>query len=165
MNSMSVLLFLIFSNLLFAFFTECDIMFPQKDTKVLGDIMKNKIFYLLLIVLCCFGLVACGDEPMRPIDYPNTAWQCKDENIKFSVSADGKVTDATMLDKNGAAISISIVFTDMKDGKVSITNVAETETYLSGTCTYDNDMFSIFVTDLFNPNISITTTRLTFERT
>ena len=70
-----------------------------------------------------------------------------------------------MLDKNGAVISISVVFTDMEDGKVSITNVAETETYLSGTCTYDNDMFSIFVTDLFNPNISITTTRLTFERT
>ena len=140
-------------------------MFPQKDTKLLGDTMKNKIFYLLLIVLCCFGLVACGDEPMRPIDYPNTAWQCKDENIKFSVSADGKITDATMLDKNGAAISISVVFTDMEDGKVSITNVAETETYLSGTSTYGNDMFSIFITDIFDPDISVTTTRLTFERT
>ena len=127
--------------------------------------MKIKIFSLFFIVICCIGLVACGDEPMRPIDYTNTTWQCKNENIKFSVSADGKITDATMLDKNGAVISISVVFTDMEDGKVSITNVAETETYLSGTCTYDNDMFSIFVTDLFNPNISITTTRLTFERT
>ena len=127
--------------------------------------MKIKIFSLFLIVIGCIGLVACGDEPMRPIDYTNTTWQCTNENIKFSVSADGKITDATMLDKNGAVISISVVFTDMEDGKVSITNVAETETYLSGTCTYDNDMFSIFVTDLFNPNISITTTRLTFERT
>ena len=126
--------------------------------------MKIKIFSLFLIVFCCIGFVACGDEPMRPIDYPNTTWQCKDENIKFSVSADGKITDATMFDKNGKAISISLVFTDMEDGKVSITNVDETETYLSGTCTYDKDMFSIFVTDKFNPDISITSTRLTFER-
>lgn len=127
--------------------------------------MKIKIFSLFLIVFCCIGFVACGDEPMRPIDYPNTTWQCKDENIKFSVSADGKITDATMLDKNGKTISISLVFTDMEDGKVSITNIDETETYLSGTCTYDKDMFSIFVTDKFNPDISITSTRLTFERT
>ena len=126
--------------------------------------MKIKIFSLFLIVFCCIGFVACGDEPMRPIDYPNTTWQCKDENIKFSVSADGKITDATMLDKNGNTISISLVFTDMEDGKVSITNIDETETYLSGTCTYGKDMFSIFVTDKFNPDISITSTRLTFER-
>ena len=127
--------------------------------------MKIKIFSLFLIVFCCIGLVACGDEIMRPIDYPNTTWQCDDGNIKFSVSADGKITDATMLDKNGETISISLVFTDMEDGKVSITNIDETETYLSGTCTYGKDMFSIFVTDLFNPDISITSTRLTFERT
>lgn len=69
-----------------------------------------------------------------------------------------------MLDKNGETISISLVFTDMEDGKVSITNADETETYLTGTCTYDKDMFSIFVTDIFNPDINITTIRLTFER-
>lgn len=126
--------------------------------------MKIKIFSLFLIVFCCIGLVACGDEPMRPIDYPNTTWQSNDGNIKFSVSADGKITDATMLDKNGGTIAISLVFTDMEDGKVSITNIDETETYLSGTCTYGKDMFSIFVTDIFNPDISITTTRLTFNR-
>ncbi len=126
--------------------------------------MRFKLLSLILVMLFCVGLVACGDEPMRPIDYPNTTWQCDDGNIKFSVSADGKITDATMLDKNGETISISLVFTDIEDGKVSITNIDETETYLSGSCTYEDDMFSIFVSDIYNSELGISATRLTFNR-
>lgn len=127
--------------------------------------MKVKILPLVLVVLFCIGLVACSEEPMRPIDYPDTTWQCNDENIKFSVSDDGKITNATMLDKNGETVSISLVFTDINEGKVSITNADETETYLSGTCTYGKDMFSIFITDIYNSEFGISSTRLTFNRT
>lgn len=125
--------------------------------------MKTKIT-MFLIVLFCIGLAACGSEPMRPIDYPNTTWQCNDVNIKFSVSDDGTVTDASMLDGSGKTIPISIVFADLEEGNVSITSADGTETYLSGTCTYGKDMFSIFVTDIFNHDLNITAVRLTFNR-
>ncbi|MBR5286019.1 MAG: hypothetical protein IKU30_03895 [Clostridia bacterium] len=69
-----------------------------------------------------------------------------------------------MLNKYDEAIAISLVFADMESGKVSITNADRTEIYLSGTCTYGNDTFSIFLTDIFSSDIDITTTRLTFER-
>lgn len=127
--------------------------------------MKIKTAVLLLVVLLFYSLTACGEsEPKCPIDYPNSKWTCDVASITFSVSDDGKVTDATMVDKNGETILISIVFTDAEEGKVSITNADETETYLSGTCTYDEDLFSIFVTDIYNPDLDISSTRLTFNR-
>ncbi len=126
--------------------------------------MKIKTIALLLVALLCFSLTACGEsESKRPIDYPDSKWSCDVASITFSVSDDGKVTDATMVDKNGETILISIVFTDVEEGKVSITNADETETYLSGTCTYGEDLFSIFVTDIYNPDIDISSTRLTFN--
>ena len=127
--------------------------------------MKIKTIALILIALLCFSLTACGDSnAKRPIDYPNSKWACDVASITFSVSDNGKVTDATMVDKNGETILISIVFTDVEEGKVSLTNADETETYLSGTCTYGEDLFSIFVTDIYNPDIDISSTRLTFNR-
>ena len=127
--------------------------------------MKIKTIALLLVALLCFSLTACGEsEAKRPLDYPNSKWTCDVASITFSVSDDAKITDATMVDKNGETISISVVFTDVEEGKVSITNAYETETYLSGTCTYDEDLFSIFVTDIYNPDIDISSTRLTFNR-
>lgn len=127
--------------------------------------MKIKTIALILIALLCFSLTACGDSnAKRPIDYPNSKWACDVESITFSVSDDGKVTDATMVDKNGETILISIVFTDVEEGKVSLTNADETETYLSGTCTYGDDMFSIFVTDIYSLDLDIYSTRLTFKR-
>ena len=127
--------------------------------------MKIKTIALLLFTLLCFSLTACGEsEAKRPIDYPNSKWTCDVASITFSVSDDAKITDATMVDKNGETISISVVFTDAEEGKVSITNADETETYLSGTCTYGEDLFSIFVTDIYNPDIDISSTRLTFNR-
>lgn len=128
--------------------------------------MKIKTFALFLVALLCFSLTACGNsEPKRPVDYPNSKWTCEAASITFSVTDDGKVTDATMVDKNGETISISIVFTNVEEGKASITNADETETYLSGTCTYDEDLFSIFVTDIYNPDLGISSTRLAFNRT
>ena len=127
--------------------------------------MKIKTIATLLIVSLCILLAACGDgDPKRPIDYIDSVWTCKTDSISFSVSDDGKITDATMVDKNGATISISLVFSDISEGKVSITNADETETYISGTCTYDDDMFSMFVTDIYNSDLGITSTRLVFNR-
>lgn len=125
--------------------------------------MKIRIVSFLLLISFTLCLTSCG-EAKRPIDYPDTTWTCDVANITFSVSDDSDVTNATMIDKNGETITISLVFTDMEEGKVSITNADETEVYLTGTCTYDNDMFSIFVTDIFNPDLNITSTRLTFNR-
>lgn len=125
--------------------------------------MKTRIISFLLLIVFCLCLTACG-EAKRPIDYPDTTWTCDVANITFSVSDDSDVTNATMIDKNGETIIISLVFTDMEEGKVSITNADETEVYLTGTCTYDNDMFSVFVTDIYNPDLDISSTRLTFNR-
>ncbi|MBE6533952.1 MAG: hypothetical protein E7678_03160 [Ruminococcaceae bacterium] len=126
--------------------------------------MKIRIFSLFLLVfMCCTALTSCG-EAKRPVDYPDTTWTCESDNIKFSVSKDGKVTDATMIDNNGNTVSVSFVFTDMSEGKVSITNADETETYFSGNCTYDKNMFSVFVTDIYSSDIKPGSTRLTFKR-
>ena len=127
--------------------------------------MKIKSIALILVTLLCFSLTACGgSEPKRPIGYPNSKWTCEVASIAFSVSEDGKITDATMVDKNGETISISLVFSDISEGKVSITNADETETYLSGTYTSSKDKFVITVTDIYNTNLSISARSLIFKR-
>lgn len=127
--------------------------------------MKFKSISLLIPLLLCFILNACGDsEAKRPIDYPDSKWTCDAANISFSVSSDGKITDATMTDVNGETISISLVFTDTDKGKVSITNPDETETYLSGTCEYGRKSFSITVTDIYSSNFNSSLVRLKFNR-
>ena len=98
--------------------------------------MKIKTLVLLLVVMLSFSLTACGEsEPKHPMDYPNSKWTCDVASITFSVSDDGKIHDATMVDKDGQTLPISIVFSDEDESKVSITNADETETYLSGTYT------------------------------
>ncbi len=125
--------------------------------------MKKKFFIFLIVALFCVSLVSCGDTK-RPIDYPDTKWTCDVANITFSVSEDCKIKDATMVNRNGETISISLVFTNTEEAKVSITNVDGSETYLEGTCTYGDDMFSVFVTDIHNQDLDISATRLIFER-
>lgn len=125
--------------------------------------MKTKFISVFLIILLCLSLSACGDAK-RPIDCPDTKWTCNVANITFSVSEDCKIKDATMINKNGESIPISLVFTSMDEGKVSITNAEETETYLTGTCTYEKNTLSVFVTDIYNQDLDISSTRLVFER-
>lgn len=126
--------------------------------------MKVRIFILfLLVVICCISLTSCG-ESKRPIDYPDTTWTCESDNIKFSVSKDGKITDATMVNVSGKTVSISLVFADIDESKVSIISADGQKTYFSGNCTYGKDMFSIFVTDIYSSDIKFGSTRLTFKR-
>ena len=127
--------------------------------------MRIKSISLFLVLMFCFSLAACGDsEVKRPVDYPDSKWTCNAANITFSVSSDGKITDATMVDVNGETISISLVFSDMEEGKVSVTNAEGTETYFSGNCEYGKKMFSITVTDIYSANVNPTLVRLTFNR-
>ncbi len=127
--------------------------------------MKIKIISLLCVAILCFSLVSCGDgELKRPIDYPDSKWTCSVADISFSVSQDCKITNATMVNKNGEIIDISLAFSEMSDGKVSITNADGSETYLSGTCSYEEDKLTVMVTDIYNTDLEITSTRLTFER-
>lgn len=125
--------------------------------------MNIKIRSLLCVALLCFLLVGCGDNNVkRPVDCPDSKWTCSSANITFSVSQDGKVTDATMVNKNGETVDISLVFTN--EDKVSITNADGTETYITGTFSYEKDMFSVMVTDIYNPELEISSTRLVFKR-
>lgn len=127
--------------------------------------MKIKVVSLLCLVFMCFSLVACGaNEPKRPIDYPDSKWTCSIADISFSVSEECKITNATMVNKNGETIEISLVFSEISEGKVSITNADGTETYLSGTCSYEKDKFTVTVTDIYNTDLEISSTRLAFER-
>ena len=86
------------------------------------------------------------------------------DGISFSVSEDGKVTNAVMTDKNGEKIDISLVFSDMSEGKVSITNADGSEIYISGTCTYEKDKFTVMVTDIYNNELDISSNRLIFNK-
>ncbi len=125
--------------------------------------MKCKTLAMIFVLTICIVLTACG-EAKRPIDYPNTTWVCETAGITFSVSEDGKIENATMPDKDGNLLQISFIFSDISEGTVSITNPDGSEIYVSGTCNYDSDIFSIIVTDIFNPDLNIPATRLTFER-
>ena len=127
--------------------------------------MKIKSIALILVTLLCFSLTACGgSETKRPIDYPNSKWTCDVASITFSVTDDGKITDATMVDKDGQTLPISIIFSKEDENKVSITNADETETYLSGTYTSSKDKFVITVTDIYNTNLNISSRSLIFKR-
>lgn len=88
----------------------------------------------------------------------------KEKSISFSVSDDGKITNAVMADINGEKIDISLVFSDMSEGKVSITNADGSEIYISGTCTYEKDKFTLTVTDIYNTNISVSSPMLIFNK-
>ncbi len=125
--------------------------------------MKLKAIALLILVAFCLCLSACGGEK-PPVDYPNTTWICQEQNIKFSVTEDGKITDATMVDKNGEAINISLVFSDVSEGNVAITSPDGSETYLSGTCTYGKDGFNTFITDVYNTDLEHLSLVLSFKR-
>lgn len=125
--------------------------------------MKKTAFYFLLVLIFCISLTSCEDAK-RPIDQPDTEWVCEKENIRFSISNDCTITDASMVGKNGETIAISLVFGDMKDGRVTVTDPDGNKTYFSGKCTYKKDMFSVFVTDIYDSNVQFSSTRLTFER-
>ena len=127
--------------------------------------MKTKLISVVLACVFCFLLTACADsEPKRPIDYPDSKWTCDAENITFSVSDDGKITDASVIDINGEKVEISFVFSDISEAKVSITNADGSETYITGGCTYGDESFHIFVTDVYNSELGITSAKLSFER-
>jgi|GEM_PF-850220 len=121
--------------------------------------MKIKLISLLLVVAFCFMVAGCG-EVKRPLDRPNSKWSCKEVEISFSVSSDGKITNGVFVDKNQNEIPVSVVFG--ADDKVSITNVDETETYISGVAIFEKDYFAINVKDIYNPDFEISGTRLYF---
>lgn len=125
--------------------------------------MKKIVFYGIFVFIFCLSFASCEDAK-RPIDYPDSEWVCEKENIRFSVSDDGVITDASMIGKNGETVCISLVFGDMEEGKVTVTDPDGNEIYFVGKCTYKKDMFSVFVTDIYSPNVQFSSTRLTFER-
>ena len=125
--------------------------------------MNIKKFTLLIVLAFCLCLSACG-EVKRPIDCPDTTWECEAQNIKFSVSENCEIKDATVIDKNGNTISISFVFSEMSEGKVSITSPDGIETYLAGTCTYDKDSFDMTITDIYNSDLDHLPLILKFKR-
>ena len=127
--------------------------------------MKIKMVALLLVAFICLSLTSCNAEnDKKPTDYKESTWTCDIADITFSISEDGKIVDATMVDKDGKTIPISIVFSDEDENRISITNADETETYLSGTYTSSKNKFVITLTDIFNTNLNISSRSLTFKR-
>ena len=126
--------------------------------------MKTKTSAMIAVLLFCCCVTACT-EAKRPIDQPESAWKCEVASIYFEVSEDCKITNATMLDNNGNTVSISLVFSDVNEAKVSITNPEETETYISGTCTFEKNSFTVLLTDIYNSSLSIPARKLTFKKT
>ena len=66
--------------------------------------MKNKLYLLLIAVLCCFALSACsgddtGSAEMKTYEYDNSG-DVTIENDSLSLTVSGSSTQATILDKN-----------------------------------------------------------------
>lgn len=123
--------------------------------------MKVKGICLLLVAIFCFLLVGCG-EIKRPLDCPDSKWVCEKQSVSFSVSSDGKVTDGNIIDKNGNTVGISVGFGE--DDKISITNIDETEVYITGTGTFEKNRFTLTLSDIYNTDLEIQTTRMDFKR-
>ncbi len=125
--------------------------------------MRIKTVSVLCLVFICISLGACG-KAKRPIDYADSRWACDAADISFSVSKDCKVTDGTIVDKNGEKVDISIVFPEDDEGRILITGADGSEIYLAGTCKYGKDRFTVSVTDIYNTDLDISSIRLIFER-
>lgn len=115
--------------------------------------MKFKTAFLLLLVAAlCF--TACGGEAKRPTDYPNTTWRCDDGNVTFSVSADGKVENASISDAKGNTVKLSVVFSDVAEKTASFYSEDGKELYFSGSCVFEKDSFTLTVKDIYNNSFS-----------
>ena len=124
--------------------------------------MKIKTPFLLLLVALALFISACG-EAKRPVDYPNTVWTCADGNITFSVNADGKAENASLVNSKGDTVKISVVFSELGDGNVSFCSEDGKETYFIGSCTYGEDTFTVKVSDVYNGGFSHLPPRLVFN--
>lgn len=127
--------------------------------------MKYKTTFLLLIFAFVFCITACGEgEAKRPLDCPGTKWTCSEVEFVFSISNEKQVTDATVVDKNGNDINVSIVFSETEDAKMSVSSVDGSTMYLSGECVYRNNEFTLTVTDLYDSNFSNLPVTLHFSK-
>lgn len=124
--------------------------------------MKTKTTFLLLLLALVLFISACG-EAKRPIDYPNTVWTCADGNITFSVNADGKVENASLVNSEGETVKISVVFSELGEGNVSFCSEDGKETYFIGSCTYGKDTFTATLIELYNGGFSHLPPRLVFN--
>ena len=124
--------------------------------------MKIKLISLLLVVGFCFMIAGCGGAK-HPLDRPNSKWSCEEAEISFSVSSDGKITNGIFVDKAQNEIPVSVVFG--ADDKVSITNVDETETYISGVAVFEKDYFAVNVKDIYSNDFESIGPRLYFYPT
>ena len=131
--------------------------------------MRNRIALLLCLIFACVSLAGCassasGDKKVkRPVDYAESKWTCDVADITFSVSKDCEVTDATLVNKNGETVEISIVFTEVSEGKIWIKSADGSEPYLCGSCSYSANEFYVTVTDVYNYDFD-TPPYLVFER-
>ena len=127
--------------------------------------MKYKTTFLLLIFAFAFCITACGEgEVKRLLDCPGTKWECTEVEFVFSISNEKQVTDATVVDKNGNDINVSIVFSETEDAKMSVSSVDGSTMYLSGECVYRNNEFTLTVTDLYDSNFSNLPVTLHFSK-
>lgn len=127
--------------------------------------MKIKSIVLLLIITLCLCITSCGnDEVKRPIDYPETTWICEDGAVTFTVSENGEIADASMVNANGETVNITIEFSDISEKKVSIMSADGSEKYLEGVCTYGKDKFTVTVSDIYGPDFSNMPLRMNFVR-
>jgi len=109
--------------------------------------MKSKLFAVIFAFLMCVGMVACGGEEAakRPIDYPNTKWQCTNASFTFSVTEDCKIEDAVITNSSGEEASVCIEFSEQSEGKMYVKSADGTETYFSGACTFGKKKFTVMV--------------------
>lgn len=112
--------------------------------------MKSKLFAVIFAFLMCVGMVACGggEEAKRPIDYPNTKWQCTNASFTFSVTEDCKIEDAVITNSSGEEVSVTVEFSEQSEGKMYVKSANGAETYFSGTCTFGKNKFTVMVSDV-----------------
>lgn len=124
----------------------------------------NKNLKLLLIVSLCLLLGACSVfESKRPVDYNGSEWFCESAGMEFSVS-EGEVTNAVLKDKNGDDVSVTVIFSDIEESKMSVINAESGEKLFEGDCTFAKKEFKLRITDFYGTKFEYLQKQLSFKR-
>jgi len=109
----------------------------------------SKQLKLIIVLLFSMFLAACDVDPYkgkRPIDYPNTTWNCNQGLLTFSVT-DHNETANGVLDTKYGEINVNLMWSIL-NADVTLYNAdGDKERLFSGTNDYGKDRFTMEVKD------------------
>lgn len=112
----------------------------------------RKSAQIVFIVLCALLLFSCDDDPykgQRPCDYPDTRWVCEEYGAAFTVTADQKIDNGTII-LHGKTLPFKLTFLTLGSNGVSFYTYDESgkpNVMFSGAGDFGKEVFKVRVKD------------------